>query len=177
MLIETPRLIIKPFERTDFRNFCLLNQDKEIMKYFDDGVKTMPKLKERFDEILSHQKKYNFSYYNFYLKDTRQYIGQGGPYYNFNMSVNVCYGLLKRFQRMGYAFEALSYIFDNTFENFSINEFQIRSALDNVDSIKLAKKLGGIELKKTKTDPKYSKITDVVYYIIKKEDFYKVFKK
>ncbi|MDR0423627.1 MAG: GNAT family N-acetyltransferase [Rickettsiales bacterium] len=168
MAITTDRLIIKPFEKLDFRYFLSLNQDEEIMRYFDEGVKSMPKLKERFEEILAHQKKYNFSYYNFFLKDTNEYIGQGGPYYNFDMSVNVCYGLLKKFQKRGYAFEALKSILDDTFKNFQISEVQIRTAVENVDSINLAKKLGGVELKRTKA---YSGL-NVIYYKVNKKDFY-----
>ncbi|MDR2527355.1 MAG: GNAT family N-acetyltransferase [Rickettsiales bacterium] len=170
-VLKTDRLIIKTFAKNDFRNFLSLNQDSELMRYFDDGVKPIDKLRERFNEIVAHQEKNGFSYYNLFLKDTEEYIGQAGCYYNFDMTTNVCYGLLKKFHKQGYMTEALVGILKYSFDKFHFKDVFIRSAVENKDSIRVAEKLGGVLFKKTTN----IKGVDIVYYKIEREKFNKTF--
>lgn len=170
IVLETARLSIRTFAKNDFRNFLLLNQDPEVMEYFDEGVKPTEKLRIRFNEIIAHQEKHGFSYCNFFLKGTNEYIGQGGMYYNFDMTINVCYALLKKFRRQGYATEAISAILDWGFKNFNINdECLIRSAIGNVASISFAHKLGGVFAREAITRTGFR----VKYFSVKKDAFYK----
>jgi RimJ/RimL family protein N-acetyltransferase len=169
IVLETDRILVKTFEKTDFRNFLSLNQNKELMQYFDDGVKTLEKLNERFREILEHQDKHGFSYYNLFLKKTGEYIGQCGPYYNYDMSINICYGLLKKFHAQGYMSESLTAIFDFLFKKYDFKELIIRSSIYNIPSINLAKNLGGTFWKNATSATGF----EVIYFIIEKENFYK----
>ncbi|MDR3290465.1 MAG: GNAT family N-acetyltransferase [Rickettsiales bacterium] len=172
-ILQTDRLIVRTFAKNDFRNFLSLNQDKELMQYFDEGVKSLEKLRMRFNEIIEHQSKYDFSYYNFFLKDTNEYVGQGGCYYNFDMSINVCYGFLKKFHGQGYASEAVGNVLKYEFSKRNFKEVVIRSAKENIASIKLAERLGGVKFKEAKT----LRGMEVVYFKIEKEILLKKYDK
>ena len=116
--IETERLLIKKIQKMDFRYFLDLHTNPTIMKYFDGGAKTVPEAKQRFEEIMAHQEKYGFSYYSVFLKENNKYIGQTGLYYNYDMSLNLCYAFLEEFQGKGYATEALHICINELFISF-----------------------------------------------------------
>ena len=142
IIVETENLVIRKFQKTDFRNFLSLHQSPIIMKYFDGGAKTLEQSKRRFNEVMEHQKRYGFSYYNIFLKNTDEYIGQGGLYYNYDMTINLCYALLEQFHNKGYATEAMSAILKNAFEKSNISFVTAMSAPENHASRHLLEKLG-----------------------------------
>lgn len=167
--ILSDRLFIRSFEKSDFRNFCKINMDNTIMKYFDGGAKTLEQAKKRFDEILEHQEKYGFSYWGVFLKDTKEFIGQCGLYHNYDMSLNFCYGFLEEFQHKGYASEACSAILNYVFENFGFQYITAMSHIDNKSSMKLLNKLGFRKL----GEKILHSGTNVFLYSLAKKDFCK----
>lgn len=167
VVIETDRLLIRKFEKTDFRNFLSIHEDPIIMKYFDGGAKTLDQSRKRFSEILEHQSRYGFSYYNIFLKDTGQYIGQGGLYYNYDMTVNLCYAFLPKYQGMGYATEAISAIVNYGFNKLGFNLITAMSAIENEKSRNLLARLGA---KFVREKTLFSGMKVLSYDIIK-EDF------
>jgi RimJ/RimL family protein N-acetyltransferase len=150
LLFETDRLRIKKFQKIDFRNFLSIHQDKKIMKYFDGGPKNLEQARVRFMEIIKHQEKYNFSYRNVFFKDTDVYIGQAGLYYNYDMSLNLCYAFLEKYHGKGYATEAIIGILSYEFDKLGINKVTAMSVPENTSSVKLLKRLGAIATKEKK---------------------------
>lgn len=142
IVIETEDLYITKFEKMDFRNFLSLHQDSNIMKFFDGGPKSLDQAKKRFNEVISHQEKYGFSYYNLFLKNTQEYIGQCGLFYNYDMSVNLCYALLEKFHKKGYAIEAIVAILKEGFEKLNFTQITAMSAPENLSSRHLLEKIG-----------------------------------
>ena len=118
---------------------------------------------------MQHQEKYGFSYYNLFLKDSNQYIGQAGLYYNYDMTINLCYALLKNFQGMGYATEAVAAILKYSFENLGIKKVTAMSAIENMSSRHLLEKVGAIFIKEKTL---FSGMK-ALCYSIDKDDFYK----
>ncbi len=169
IVLETENLIIKKFQKTDFRNFLSLHQNPITMRYFDGGAKTLEQSKKRFNEVMEHQRRYGFSYYNIFLKDTNEYIGQGGLYYNYDMSINLCYALLEQFHNKGYATEAITAILKYSFEKLNISEITAMSAPENHSSRHLLEKIG---CKFTRERTLMSGMT-ALCYSLSKEDFYK----
>ena len=142
VVIETERLFIKKIVSSDFRNFLSLHQNASVMQHFDGGAKTLEQAKRRFNDAIEHQKKYGFSYYNVFLKDTNEYIGQTGFFYNYDMTINLCYAFLTKFQHKGYATEAVSALLKFGFNELKLSQITLMSTIDNISSIHLAKKMG-----------------------------------
>ena len=142
VILETDRLFIRRFQKTDFRNFLNLHQSPIIMKYFDGGAKTMAQAKKRFSEVIEHQNRYGFSYYNIFLKSTGEYIGQAGLYYNYDMSINLCYAFLEQYHKKGYAVEAITEILRYGFNKLNFSTITAMSAPENYGSRHLLEKVG-----------------------------------
>ena len=74
-MIETERLIIRPFTEEDFETLCRLRADEEVMRYMGGAEFTKPeKIRERFDYYLEHQKKHGFAVSGVILKETNEMI-------------------------------------------------------------------------------------------------------
>ena len=169
VVLETENLFLKKFVRTDFRNFCALHQNKTIMKYFDGGAKTLEQSRTRFNEIMKHQEKYGFSYYAIFLKETNTFIGQMGLYYNYDMTVNLCYALLEEYHGYDYSTEAAIAVLEEGFNRLNFSVISVMSAPENYASRHLIEKLGGI---KTRNITFYSGMK-VYGYSITRYNFYK----
>jgi len=102
--IETERLIIKPFQNSDFQNFLELHQNPDVMKYFISGIKSYERAKEVFNEVLWHQDFYGFSYWAIFLKQENKesvFIGQGGVVKN-TPHYNLCFAFQKDYWGKGF---------------------------------------------------------------------------
>lgn len=170
IILETDRLVIKKIVSTDFRNFLKLHQNITVMKHFDGGAKSLEQAKKKFNEAIQHQQKYGFSYYNVFLKNTNEYIGQTGFFYNYDMTINLCYAFLTNFQNKGYATEAVSELLKYGFEKLKLPLITLMSTTDNSKSIKLAEKMGAKFVK----EKILGSGLRVYLYSINKENFYKV---
>lgn len=173
IVLETENLVLKKVSRVDFRSFCKIHQSQTIMKYFDGGAKNLEQARVRFNEIIDHQNKYGFSYYSVFLKNTNEYIGQAGLYYNYDMSVNLCYAFLEEFHGKGYAIESVIAVLKQGFEQLNFYMITTMSAPENFSSRRL---LGKIGAKITQERTLYSGMK-VICYSIRKDDFYEAISK
>lgn len=172
IVVETENLVLRKFEKTDFRNFASLHQSSSIMKYFEGGAKTIDQTKKRFGEVIAHQEKYGFSYYNVFLKDSGEYIGQTGLYYNYDMSVNLCYAFLEQYQHKGYAIEAVVGVLKYGFEKLNFSYITSMSAPENKGSVRVLEKIGG----KFLIERKLSSGITAKCFSVKRDDFYDALK-
>ena len=169
IVIETENLFLKKYQKTDFRHFLDIHLSPTIMKYFSGGVMGIDEAKERFEKIQKHQEKFGFSYYAVFRKVDNEFIGQAGLYYNYDMTLNLCYALLEQFQNLGYGTEMVSAVLKHGFENFNLSIVSVLIAVDNYPSIHLVEKLGGI---RHNVRTLYDGIV-AASYTISKEDFFK----
>lgn len=143
IIFETERLIFKDFNLRNFDDFCKVNMDKEIMKYFEGHEKTYRECLEKYSEMTNSNEKYNFTYWAVYTKEKGHFIGQCGFLYNYDMSINLCYAYLKKEWGKGYGTEAASGAIKYLFNNFEdINEITAMAEIGNKKSIHLLTKLG-----------------------------------
>ena len=163
IILETERTLIKKFDENDFNDFCRINQDKVIMKYFIGGPKTFRECLLKYQEILSTQDEKGYSYYAIYDKKER-FLGQCGVLHNYDESINFCYAYDRKFWGKGYATEAGKAILDYLFKNFeTIDEITAFLFEENIRSMNLLKRLGFIETKRKET-----KNGKFIYYSLKK---------
>jgi putative (di)nucleoside polyphosphate hydrolase len=173
VVLETENLFLKKIIKTDFRLFCGLHQNPIVMRYFEGGQKTMDEARTRLNDIIKHQNKYGFSYYNVFLKEANEYIGQTGLYYNSDMSVNLCYAFLEKFQGKGYATEAIIAVLKQGFDIFKFPIICAMSAVENHKSRHLLEKLGA----KFSREGVLISGMRVIRYLIKKDEFYEAISK
>ncbi len=143
IIFETERLIFKDFDLKNFDDFCKINMDKEIMKYFEGHEKSYRECLEKYSEMTNSNEKYHITYWAVYTKENEHFIGQCGFLHNYDKTINLCYAYLKKEWGKGYGTEAgagaIKYLFDN-FPN--VNEITAMAQNENKKSIHLLTKLG-----------------------------------
>ncbi|OTT29241.1 GNAT family N-acetyltransferase [Acinetobacter baumannii] len=77
-MLETDRLILKPFVQENLSTVIEMLQDKDFMAFSPYGDLTTEAAKTRFLEILEHYKNHNFGKMTIVLKDTHKIIGYCG---------------------------------------------------------------------------------------------------
>ena len=146
-MIETERLILKPFIEKDLLEISALFQDEDFMAFSPNGVLTTESAIVRFWEIEKHYKEYGYAKMAIYLKATQQIIGYCGfekCVLNGNQTVELGFRLLKQERRKGYIKEAAIKLC----EDIQARGFQsviAFSELNNAAAHQLLLKLGFIQ--------------------------------
>ena len=104
-MIETPRLILRPFTHDDLDAYASMNADAEVMRYIGDGKpQSRAQTQMRLNAILDHWEQHGFGSCAVVDRVTRAFIGFCGLQYLDNTSdIEVGYRLAKRFWGMGLA--------------------------------------------------------------------------
>jgi RimJ/RimL family protein N-acetyltransferase len=144
-LIETTRLIIREFVPEDLNDLSLLLADEAVMHFSLTG----PLSKERSAAFLEGcQNAYGqqgFSQYALTLKHTNQFIGFCGfftPIINDKNEVELAYRVAKNFWGKGFATEAAIACKDYAFLELHIHKLISIIEPANIDSVKVAEKVG-----------------------------------
>jgi ribosomal-protein-alanine N-acetyltransferase len=171
-MIETERLILRPFVEDDFETLCKLRSDPEVMKYMGgDEFRKPEKIKERFRHYIEHQKKYGYAVWAAILKETNEMIGTAGLQHLDNgEEIEVGYGFDKPFWGKGYATEAARALLHYGFETLGLEKIVAVAIPENIPSRHVMEKLG---MKYVKNTMHYG--NECVYYSITKDEFAKSF--
>lgn len=108
MLLETPRLTLKPAKLDQFEQVYRLFSDPEVMRLMG-GVHTREEVYEELQHMVSHFQKHGFSMGDVYEKASNQYVGQAGLCYfaldDTQPEIEVGYMFHQQFWNKGYATE------------------------------------------------------------------------
>lgn len=77
-VVETERLILKPFEAKDYAHFQSLQADPAVAAITSDGVLTEEKIRAEFDRFVADHKKNGFSQWAVFEKETGAFVGRAG---------------------------------------------------------------------------------------------------
>lgn len=77
IFIETPRLIIKTLDQTDYEAYRLQQKDPYLTAFFG-GPRDEEKIREIFNLLLNQQEQYGFSVGPVFLKESGECIGRAG---------------------------------------------------------------------------------------------------
>lgn len=153
--LKTERLILIPFTLEICKN--LLNDDFNVLfkmglkkgKSWPDAdvIETLPKIINNLSQV-----KYptGFESWMIIKNDTFEIIGDLG-FKGFNYekeNVDIGYGIIKEERKKGYAEEATSELIKWAFSKERVMEITARCLIDNVNSVKLLKKLNFVETKR-----------------------------
>lgn len=160
-ILETDRLILRPYKETDFEDFCEYFLDKEINSKL--GIPFPSKESEAWRILKGNIK--DKLVWAIELKETGKVIGDC----HFGNTVNgflahIGYVLNKEYQRKGYAFEAVSKIIEYASRELGFKRIRAISLFRNRRSVKLLERLG-FEKEALIYEAEFcGRIEDVVYY-------------
>ena len=144
--IETPRLLLRPWQRNDFALFAQINASPEIMRYFPQPLSTIESnmLAEKFQHLIELN---GWGFWALELKQTGQFIGFTGLHtqpelFTFSPCTEIGWRLDSAYWHHGYATEAATACLKFAFEKLKLNEVKAFTAVQNTPSEKLMLRLG-----------------------------------
>ena len=171
IIFETEKYIIKPFTMVNFKDFCVINQDKVVAKYVNHNngkPKTFSECVEKYSEITFAQNKYGFSYWAIYDKNN-EFMGQCGAVRSWLGENNFCYAFHKKYWGKGIGTEICGIVRDYLFKNFpTITQLTCSAFDENVASVKLLKKLG---FSVVRIEKEFGK--DLIFFKLTREEYEK----
>lgn len=143
-MLETDRLILKPFVQENLSIVIEMLQDKDFMAFSPYGDLTTQAATTRFFEILEHYKKYNFGKMAVILKNTHQIIGYCGfeiCEIDGQTEAELGFRLIKSERNKGYIVEASLKLLEDM-KNRNFKHVIAFSEKDNLPAHNLLNKLG-----------------------------------
>lgn len=144
-IIETQRLIIRPFEMTDVEASHEMNLDPDVSRYTGDGgVVSIEEIRKRIKEnVLGDYKKYGYGRMAVELKEERKFIGFTGLKYLADMNeTDLGYRFMKKYWGMGIATESGKACIEYGFGTLGLKRIIAMVLPKNPGSIKVLEKLG-----------------------------------
>jgi ribosomal-protein-alanine N-acetyltransferase len=148
IIIETNKLVIRPFIQSDLLECFELMQDKELFKYLDWEVMSFEGFKgvfkwwiDLYETNYDGDFKYNFA---IFLKDSNKFIGWGGfgVIDCFYPEKEIYYLIGKEFWGNGYATEAMTSLINYYFNTIGLTRIIALTKPENIASSKVIQKIG-----------------------------------
>lgn len=144
-ILETERLLLRPFQLEDVHEWFVLNQDPEITRYTGDGgVVTESEMERRIREhVLGDYEKYGFGRWIVIHKKDNCIIGFTGLKFLPDMNeVDLGYRFAPKYWRKGIATEASFAALDFGFNELGLQRIVAFILPENIGSQKVLEKLG-----------------------------------
>jgi RimJ/RimL family protein N-acetyltransferase len=146
IFIETPRLLLREWQESDYDPFIALNADREVMEFFP-SVRAKEESMEQIGRIISHIEKYGYGFFAMERKDNHQFIGFTGianaPFESFfTPCIEIGWRLSKASWGHGFAAEAAKACLDFGFETLSVNEIYSFTSIHNKRSEQVMIRIG-----------------------------------
>jgi [ribosomal protein S5]-alanine N-acetyltransferase len=142
-LLETPRLLLRPFGPGDAESIHPIYSDPVVMRYVATGPMSDLLITERLlDDYNAHQQRHGYSFWAVVERVSGQLIGDAGLYRTPAGEVELGYTLGAAWWGRGYATEAASRWVSVAFDELGINEVVALAEPANVASLHVLKKLG-----------------------------------
>ncbi len=123
MLIETNRLILREFQRTDLQELAPILADPKVMKFSPTGVNSVEQVQERIEGFIACYKEFGFGKWAVVLKESNQLLGYCGiavDQIDGKDEKELGYRLDSRYWGQGLATEAASAAIKYGFEQFNL---------------------------------------------------------
>lgn len=144
LIIETDRLLIRPFRMDDIEPSYAMNLDPEVSKYTGDGgVVTKEEMERRIIEnVFGDYEKYGFGRLAVELKEENKFIGFTGLKYLEEIDeVDLGYRFMKEYWGKGIATESARPCLDLGFEMLGLSKIIAMTFPQNRGSIRVLEKL------------------------------------
>jgi ribosomal-protein-alanine N-acetyltransferase len=143
-LLETERLILRPFTWADLEDLYCQLSDEEVMSYYPAPL-SREESKQWLKGILRDYESEGFGMLAVHLKGNGEYVGQVGVMRRLVKGSQhhfLSYLIQRKFWKQGYAAEAVNRILDYGFQTLGIKRIEALVKPGNIPSIRLAERLG-----------------------------------
>ena len=148
-MLETERLILRPWQASDYPAFIAMGQNPEVMRYFPSLL--TPEQSLQFIEKVTKQiDQYGWGLWAVELKETKEFIGfiglqpQPDPF-EFTPCVEIGWRLAQKYWHQGYATEGARTVLDYAFNTLDLNKVVSFTATVNTPSEAVMKKIGMVK--------------------------------
>jgi RimJ/RimL family protein N-acetyltransferase len=140
-ILETQRLVFRPFTPDDFDLLLELHSDPEVQRYIG-GMFGAPGVRERLDHYVRDQAAYGFSKWKAYLRDGT-FVGRAGCSTDEDLGgVELGYTFARPFWGMGLASEAAQGVVDWMWANTDLPAIGAFAVTENWPSRRVLEKIG-----------------------------------
>lgn len=167
--IETERLILRDWKKTDLEPFCQMNADERVMTYFPKTL-TKEDTSTFYETILTEFKEYGFGLYAVEVKETHEFIGFIGFHRatfesEFTPCVEIGWRLKADAWGKGYATEGAKACLKYGFEHLGFSDIYSFTAEINTPSSHVMKKIG-MKLLKTFNHPRVDEHSSLYKHVL-----------
>jgi RimJ/RimL family protein N-acetyltransferase len=142
-LLETPRLLLRPFAPGDAPLVHRVYSDPEVMRYVATGPMADLAVTERLlQDYEAHQRRHGYSFWAVIERGSGSLIGDAGLYRTPAGEVELGYTLGLSWWGRGYATEAASAWLASAFGSLGVSEVVALAEPANVASLHVLEKLG-----------------------------------
>lgn len=142
-MLETERLIIRPFTESDVPDVFAMRSDKEIMRYIRTPHKDIAETKKWVTMLSSRWDKDGIGFCSLIEKETGKFIGWCGLWQLVeNGEIEVGYAIAKSHWGRGLASEAAESFLKYGFERLNLDKIVALAREENVASRRVMEKLG-----------------------------------
>jgi [ribosomal protein S5]-alanine N-acetyltransferase len=142
-LLETPRLLLRPFGPGDAERIHPIYSDPAVMRYVATGPMTDFTITQRLlEDYEAHQQRLGYSFWAVIERSSGHLIGDAGLYRTPAGEVELGYTLGAAWWGRGYATEAASRWLAVAFDELEIDEVVALAEPANVASLRVLTKLG-----------------------------------
>lgn len=146
IFIETPRLILREWQQSDYEPFIALNADAEVMEFFPKTLSPEETMAQ-IGRIIAHFEKYGFGLFAAARKDNGEFIGFTGlAYVNFESYFTPCVEIGWRLSvanwGLGFATEAAKACIEYGFHDLNLKEIYSFTSIHNKRSEHVMEKIG-----------------------------------
>lgn len=144
MIIETKRLLLRDFNKSDTNDYCNLTRDSKYQRFYseeDCSVEKSRLLVEQFtlQALEEIRCKYQMA---IVLKETGDFIGTAGLRIEQHKQASIGCGIGSKYQSAGYAVEAMYALLKYGFEVHDIHRVYAETISENTPAIRLCEMLG-----------------------------------
>lgn len=151
-IIETDRLVMRPFINSDVDKFSGICADEEVMKYIGGGTQDREQTQTKISKWIKDYEKDGFGLMALVYKESGELIGFCGltrQSVDNEECIELGYRLSRKYWNQGMATEAAMAIRDHAFTHLNIEKLIAIIHPENVSSKNVAKKAGMHFIKKT----------------------------
>jgi len=143
-IVETNRLLLRPFTEDDASLLYELNLDPEVIRYTHDPIADVEHAKQVLNEVMLPQYSlYDHGRWAVHLRSNHEFMGWCGlKYLSETNEVDLGYRLMKKFWGKGYATEAALACIEYGFNTLNLPVIIGRALPGNLASIKVLEKCG-----------------------------------
>ena len=144
-MIETARLILRPWRQSDRPLFAEQNADPVVMQFLS-GVLTRDESDAYVERVEAHLASHGFCKWAVEARGVSAFIGAVGLTYVkfeacFTPAIEVAWRLHRRFWGRGYAAEAADAAIEDGFRRIGLKEIVAMTALGNIASMRVMERL------------------------------------